>query len=149
MNESPTDTLMCMAAVDRVIHGSDGRSYALVSVNGRAECRELKSKGLRNWLTHATLKATGKLPTPEAIAAVVGVLEANAEFEGAHADVFLRVARGPSSKSYFLDLADREGRIIEIRPDGWELADDPPVFFRRAAGQLALPMPARAGRSNY
>ena len=34
-------------------------------------------------------------PTPEAIAAVVGVLEANAEFSGTREDVFLRVARGP------------------------------------------------------
>ncbi len=143
--ESPTDALMRMAGVDRVILGSDGRSYALVSINGHAECREVKSKGLRNLLTHAALKATGKLPTPEAIAAVVGVLEANAEFDGAHEDVFLRVARRPSSSSYFLDLADRDGRLIEIRPDGWEQVNGPPVFIRRAAGQLALPMPARGG----
>ena len=126
MKESPTDALMRTAGVERVILGSDGRSYALVSVNGKAECRELKSKALRNLLTHAALKATGKLPTPEAIAAVVGVLEASAEFDGTHEDVFLRVARGPSALSYFLDLADREGRIIEIRPGGWELAAEPP-----------------------
>ena len=78
VKESPTDALMRMAGVERVILGSDGRSYALVSVNGKAECRELKSKTLRNLLTHAALKATGKLPTQEAIAAVVGVLEASA-----------------------------------------------------------------------
>jgi hypothetical protein len=145
VKELPTDALMRMAGVERVILGSDGRSYASVTVNGQAECRELKSKALRNLLTHAALKATGKLPTPEAIAAVVGVLEANAEFDGAHEDVFLRVARGPSGSSYFLDLADREGRIIEIRADGWEEVTAPPVFFRRAAGQLALPVPARGG----
>jgi hypothetical protein len=145
VKESSTNALMRMAGVERMILGSDGRSYALVSVNGKAECRELKSKGLRNLLTHAALKATGKLPTPEAIAAVVGVLEANAEFDGTHEDVFLRVAREKSGLSYFLDLADREGRIIEIRPDGWELAAEPPVFFRRAAGQLALPLPEQVG----
>jgi hypothetical protein len=145
VKESPTDALMRMAGIERVILGSDGRSYALVSANGKAECRELKSKGLRNLLTHAALKATGKLPTPEAIASVVGVLEANAEFDGTYEDVFLRVACGPSGSSSFLDLADREGRIIEIRPDGWELAAGPQVFLRRAAGQLALPVPARGG----
>jgi hypothetical protein len=145
VKESSTDALMRMAGVERMILGSDGRSYALVSANGKAECRELKSKGLRNLLTHAALKATGKLPTPEAIAAVVGVLEASAEFDGTHEDVFLRVARDKSGLSYFLDLADREGRIIEIRPNGWELAIEPPVFFRRAAGQLALPLPEQGG----
>ena len=145
VKELPTDALMRMAGVERVILGSDGRSYASVTVNGQAECRELKSKAFRNLLTHAALKATGKLPTPEAIAAVVGVLEANAEFDGAREDVFLRVARGPSGSSYFLDLADREGRIIEIQSDGWEPVTTAPVCFRRAAGQLALPMPERGG----
>ncbi len=145
VKESPTDALMRMAGVERVIVGFDGRSYAVVSVSGKAECRELKSKALRNLLTRAALKATGKLPTPEAIAAVVGVLEANAEFDGAHADVFLRVAPAPSGSSYFLDLADGERRIVEIRPDGWELVAEPPALFRRAAGQLALPVPERGG----
>ena len=60
--------------------------------------------------------------SPEAIAAVVGVLEANAEFDGTHEEVFLRVARGPSDSAIFLDLADREGRIIDIQADGWKLA---------------------------
>ncbi len=45
--ESPTDALMRMAGVERVIVGSDGRSYALVSVYGKAECRELKIIGER------------------------------------------------------------------------------------------------------
>jgi hypothetical protein len=40
--------------------------------------------------------------------------------------------------SYFLDLADREERIIHFQADGWKLAVEPLVFFRRAAGQLAL-----------
>jgi hypothetical protein len=143
--ESPTEALMRLACVDRVILGSDGRSYALVFANGKAECRELRSRALRNLLTHAALKATGKLPTPEAVAAVVGVLEASAEFDGTHEEVFLRVARGPSGSSYFLDLADRERRIIEVRPDGWALAAAPAVLFRRPAGQLELPLPEQGG----
>ncbi len=35
--------------------------------------------------------------------------------------------------------------MIEIRADGWEHVTSPPVFIRRAAGQLALPKPARGG----
>jgi hypothetical protein len=51
--------------------------------------------------------------------------------------VFAR-REGEVGFSYFLDLADREGRIIHFQADGWKLATEPPVFFRRAAGQLAL-----------
>jgi hypothetical protein len=59
--------------------------------------------------------------------------------------VFLRVAREKSGLSYFLDLADREGRIIHIRTDGWKLAVEPPMFFRRTARQLALTLPEQGG----
>ena len=145
VEESPGDASMRMAGIDQVILGSDGRSYAVVSVNGHHECHELKAKAFRHLLTRAGLRATGKLPTPDAISAVGGVLEANAEFGGEHADVFLRVARGPSSASYFLDLADRDGRIIEIRADGWEQVARSPVFLHRARGQLALSMPMKGG----
>ncbi len=128
-----------------MILGSDGRPYAVVSENGRVECCELRSKAFRHRLVRASLMATRKLPQPEAISAVVGALEAKGEFDGELADVFLRVARGGSGSSYFLDLADREGRVIEIRADGWEPVARPPVFFRRPRGQLPLPMPARDG----
>jgi hypothetical protein len=145
VKESPTEALMRMAGIERVILGSDGRSYALVSAHRKVECRELKSNALRNLLTHAALKATGKLPTPEAIAAVVGALEANAEFKYVPETASLGVARGPSRSSYLLDLADREGWIVEIRSDGWELVNEPSVFFRRATGQHALPLPVEGG----
>ena len=140
---------MRMAGVDQVILGSDGRSYAVVSVNGHPECRELKSKAFRHLLTHASLKATRKLPTPDAISSVVAVLDANAEFDGEHADVFLRVARGQSGASYFLDLVDRDGRLIEIRADGWEQVVGALSSFAGFAGSLPCRCRRGTARSSY
>ena len=145
VGETPTDAMMRIAGIERVIFGTDGRSYAVVRVNGHAQCRELKSKALRHLMTRAALKATGKLPGPEAISAVVSALEAIAEFEGEQEDVFFRVACGSGGLSYFLDLADRDGWVIEITADGWRPVLDSPVLMRRARGQLALPMPQRGG----
>ena len=145
MKESPTDALMRMAGVERVILGSDGRSYALVSVNGKAECRELKSKGLRNLLTHAALRRLASCPRRRPLRRSWACSRRMRSSTALTKMSFCGSRRGPSGSSYFLDLADREGRIIEIRADGWELAAAPPVFFRRAAGQLALPLPARGG----
>jgi hypothetical protein len=143
--ESPGEVFRRLAGVERVIAGSDGRSYAVVSVDGRWECCEVRSRSFRHWLARAGMKATGKVPSPDAVSAAVAVLEAEGEFAALKPEVFIRVARGPSDSSYFLDLADHDGRMIEIRADGWEKAIDPPVLMRRARGQLALPMPARDG----
>ena len=145
VGETPTDAMMRIAGIERVIFGTDGRSYAVVRVNGHAQCRELKSKAFRHLMTRAALKATGKLPGPEAISVVVSALEAIAEFEGEQEDVFFRVACGSGGLSYFLDLADRDGWVIEITADGWRPVLDSPVLMRRARGQLALPMPQRGG----
>jgi hypothetical protein len=45
----------------------------------------------------------------------------------------------------YLDLADDRWRAVEVGPDGWQVITCPPVRFRRAAGMLPLPMPARGG----
>ena len=137
VQESPTDALMRMAGVDRVILGSDGRSYALVSVNGQAECRELKSKALAQ--SADTRRAQGDRQAPHARGhrSRRGRARSECGIRWTRADVFLRVARGPSGSSYFLDLADHEGRIIEIRPDGWEQVQEPASLYPpRRSGSL-------------
>jgi hypothetical protein len=45
----------------------------------------------------------------------------------------------------YLDLADEFWRCVEIRPNGWRIAEDPPVRFRRSAGMQPLPLPVRGG----
>ena len=44
-----------------------------------------------------------------------------------------------------LDLADEFWRCVEIGPNGWRIAEDPPVRFRRSAGMQRLPFPMRGG----
>jgi hypothetical protein len=143
--ESPAAIFKRLAGVERVIVGSDGRSYAVVAMNGRPVCCELKSRAFRHLLARAGMKATGKVPSSDAVAAAVAVLEADGEFAADNPEVALRVAHGPSGSSYFLDLADHDGRMIEVWADGWDQAVEPPVLIRRARGQLALPMPVRGG----
>ena len=45
----------------------------------------------------------------------------------------------------YLDLADEFWRCVEIGANGWRIAEDPPVRFRRSAGMQPLPLPLRGG----
>jgi hypothetical protein len=45
----------------------------------------------------------------------------------------------------YLDLADEFWRCIEIGANGWRIAEDPPVRFRRSAGMQPLPLPVQGG----
>jgi hypothetical protein len=88
-------------------------------------------------------EATRGAPNSEAIKSALAIIEAKAQFDGSERMVSLRVA-GADDRLY-LDLADGQWRAIEIDGEGWRIIVDPPVRFRRAAGMLPLPAPARGG----
>jgi hypothetical protein len=86
---------------------------------------------------------TRAAPDSEAVQAALNVLEAQAQFEGVELLVFLRV--GEHEDRYYLDLCDRDWRVVEIGPDGWRVITDSPIRFRRTAGMLPLPQPEPGG----
>jgi hypothetical protein len=66
------------------------------------------------------------------------VLEAQAQFDGPQLKVSVRLAE--QDGLIYLDLADEFWRCIEIGANGWRIAEDPPVRFRRSAGMQPLPL---------
>jgi len=73
----------------------------------------------------------------------LGMLEAEALFEGEERPVFIRVA-GIEDSTY-IDLCDPDWRAIQVTKSGWEVVNEYPVYFRRVAGGAALPLPTRKG----
>jgi hypothetical protein len=67
------------------------------------------------------------------------MLEARAQHRGPEHQTYVRVA-GADGKIY-IDLADKDWRVLEVDADGWRLAVDPPVRFRRKDGMRPLPLP--------
>jgi len=85
-------------------------------------------------------------PNSEALLSALNVIEAKALFDAPQTDVHLRVA-GADGKLY-LDLCDETWRAVQIDANGWQVVDEPPVRFRRAAGMQALPEPESGGSVN-
>jgi hypothetical protein len=73
----------------------------------------------------------------------LAVIRAKAQFDGKERPVFTRVAE--SDGNLFLDLGDSARRAVKITPLGWSMVSQPPVYFRRSDGMLALPMPVPGG----
>jgi len=80
----------------------------------------------------------------EALAAGLNLVEARAAHDGDERPVYVRVAE--YGGNVYLDLCNETWQVIEITPNGWRLADDAPVRFRRTGGMLALPMPVTGGK---
>ena len=138
-----TDVLLNVASAARLFHTSDGTPFADLMIDGHRETWPLRSKRFRAWLRQQYYERTWDAPTPSAMSAALNVLEAQAQFDGPERQVSVRVAEHDGL--IYLDLADEFWRCVEIGPGGWRIADDLPVRFRRPAGMLPLPLPARGG----
>jgi hypothetical protein len=125
-------------------HDEFGATYATLRAphNGgtHRETHKLKSKSLRLWLLRAYYLSTGGgVPNDNSIRATIAMLEAFARFDGPQREVFVR--RAAFADKLYIDLCDERWRAVEISADGWRIVDEPPAFFIRSSGMLALPEP--------
>jgi len=139
---SSTDVLN-VATAARLFHASDGTGFADLMIDGHRETWPLRGKRFQAWLRQQYYERTWDAPSPAALNAALNVLEAQAQFDGPQRKVSIRLAE--QDGVIYLDLADEFWRCVEIGANGWRIAEDPPVRFRRSAGMQPLPLPVQGG----
>jgi hypothetical protein len=140
---SATDVLLNIATAARLFHASDGTGFADLIIDGHRETWPLCSKRFQAWLRQHYYERTWDAPSPAALNGALNALEAQAQFDGPQRKVSIRLAEHDGR--IYLDLADEFWRCVEIGANGWRIAEDPPVRFRRSAGMQPLPLPLRGG----
>jgi hypothetical protein len=125
-----------------LFHAPDDRAYSTIEVGDHVETCPVRSKGFRAWLVRSYYERTGMAPAARKLSEARDLAEARA-LAGASVPVHVRVA-GTDGRIY-LDLADKDWRVVEVDADGWRVCDKAPVKFRRGAGMLPLPEPVRGG----
>ena len=103
----------------------------------------IRSTDFRLWLRRAYFQQTGKASSAQALNDALGVIEAQALFDGPTLPVFVRV--GEHGGKVYLDLGDPTWRAVEVDAQGWRVAANPPVKFVRKPGMLPLPVPQSGG----
>ena len=129
---SSTDVLLNVATAARRFHASDGTGFADLIIDGHRETWPLRGKRFQAWLRQQYYERTWDAPSPAALNAALNALEAQAQFDGPQRKVSVRLAE--QDGLIYLDLADEFWRCVEISANGWRIAEDPPVRFRRSAG---------------
>ena len=115
--------------------------FCRLIIDGHRETWPLRSKRFQAWLRQQYYERTWN--DPAALNAALNVLEAQAQFDSPQHNVAVRLA--DHDGRIYLDLADEFWRCVEIGANGWRIAEDPPVRFRRSAGMQPLPLPVRGG----
>jgi len=135
--------LALLPVCTELFHTAAGTAYADLVIDGHRETWPIRSRRFRAFLRRSYYRATGAAASASVINGTVEQLEAQGQFDGPERLVHLRVAE--HNGAFYLDLADRHWRTIEITPIGWQIVSTPPVRFRRPPGQLPLPLPQRGG----
>jgi hypothetical protein len=132
-----------LATGAELFHTSTGTAYADLLIDGHRETWPVRSPRFRAWVRRRYFEKTRDALSARDLNSALNLIEARAQFEGPERMVHIRVAEHEGH--IYLDLADRAWRAVEIGPDGWRMIKEPPVRFRRPAGLLPLPIPARGG----
>jgi hypothetical protein len=126
-----------------LFHAPDGIAYADVTVGAHRETWPVESRGFREWLERLFYTREQTAAGRQALADALGTLQAAARYDGPERAVHLRVA--PGSPTLSLDLCNAAWEAVEVTAHGWRVVPQPSMRFRRTAGMLALPTPARGG----
>jgi hypothetical protein len=124
-------------------HDQQQAPYADVVQDGCRHTWPMRSGAMRDWLARLAHRCEGRVPGSQAIADALNVLCGQAVYDGPERFVAVRVAEHQGR--LYLDLADPGWRAVEIRPDGWNVVQAPPVRFRRSRGTMPLPQPDPTG----
>jgi hypothetical protein len=141
---------ICADLIPHLFYDAEGKTWAHLLVDGHFETYAIQSQEMSTYLEHLFWeemeRSCGKIDVmpPKLLKKQLGLLRAMALHKGEEKKVSLRVG-ATSSRVLYIDLGDKERTVVRISPDGWELDENPPVFFRRTHDMLALPIPERSG----
>ena len=127
------------------IHTPEHEPYVLTPVDTHVETLPLRGRGFGAWLRTRFYEETGKAANNQAVSDALGVLEQRA-LKGERVPVSVRIASEQDGAVY-LDLGGPDWRVVEVTSTGWRVIHgaEAPVYFRRPAGLLPLPVPERGG----
>ena len=146
-----------LAAVEKIsseipclFHDAEERSWANVLDKGHYETYAIDSPDMRRLLEGLYYNETkrnssrGQELPDKLLKKMLGLLRVTALHDGEEKKVSLRVG-ADNTRILYIDLCDKQRRVVRISPAGWELIDQPPVFFRRTHYMMPLPIPERGG----
>ena len=127
-----------------LFHDAEHKAFAAIPAGDHVETLAVRGAAFKRWLSWLLHVTDGRAPDSQAAQDAITVLEGMACFEGVEQTVHVRLAEH-GDKNY-LDLTDKNWRVVEVDAAGWRIANGTPVRFRCPKGLLPLPLPEHGGR---
>lgn len=139
---SQFDTLLMICQSVPYFKTPEGALVALVPMGKKEEIVTI-GPAFQKWLRKRFFDIEAYLPQVTLLTQITELFEQMALESGQVREIYTRVAC--QDNVIYLDLANEKRECVMITSEGWEIITQPPVLFRRPAGLLPLPRPAREG----
>lgn len=144
--EKPKQSELVIQAVSEVadlFHDPKGEAFASVDVGKRREALRLRSRKFRAWCARTVRAQGGFAVGSSAIEEALVVLEGIAVCDREERSTHVRVA--DHDGALWIDLADEDGRVVQVTREGWSVRDAAPdsVHFVRPGALRPLPLPTK------
>jgi hypothetical protein len=131
----------------RLFCDNQNEPYAKVQVDNHTEIWGVHSQGfgdlLRSWYYKKTKRGVNQNQLDSAIMTISAI----ANYDGHREDVYLRVAQ--EGEKIYIDMCDKNWRVIKVTNGGWTVIDNPPVAFTRTNNMKSLPYPIGGNGVKY
>jgi hypothetical protein len=127
-----------------LFHTANGESFVEIHVNGHLETWPLNSKPVREYISRSFFERHNTAPGSQSLQDALGVVDGRAHYGSPQKEVSIRLAK--KDDCVFLDLCNDDWEIVKITSQGWEIAKDSPVRFRRSSSMKSLPNPVTGGK---
>jgi hypothetical protein len=122
-------------------------SIKVTTPEGSVENYIIETGGdLEEWLRGEFYDKFHLAPDARDLRTAIDTLKAKAKKEGELTVHCVRV--GKYEDKNYIDMCDKERRVIEFTKSGWRIITDPKVTFIRYPGMRALPEPTKGGSIN-
>ena len=125
--------------------GDDDQPYITRTEGSKVQTWGIWQHIYRNWLSARYYELTGNVPPGKTVHQALTVLAGMALMNPSTGRAWLRMAANDERDRIYIDLANDQHDVVEIRPGRWDVIGPSPVRFRRARGAKPLPQPARGG----
>jgi hypothetical protein len=121
--------------------------YVDVKVHGRRHTFAVGSVEFAEWLIAQACKQMKSIVSRGDVKTVAEAVAAHIKHEPGIPWRTVHQRAVEHGGRIYIDMGDAERRVIEVRPDGWDIIDDGPsaIRFVRTSNMRSLPTPERAG----
>jgi hypothetical protein len=144
-HKSAATEVVELAELFEFFHDPQDRPFARLELNGHVEVWPVESAKFKKLVARMYYQQRKKAINRNALTDAITTLAGRACHDSKEEPVFMRVAE--HNESILIDLCDKQWRVVEVTPDGWQILDKSPVAFVRTGSMQSLPEPQREGGS--